>query len=116
MKELIFQKNPAAISFKLISSPLNAVTLNDAARHRASILPEAAFYSFCYPVVDKCEMYDQLRELQTEDGKLDCFDPFVLLLATGAFIYYDFTFDSAHAALTEPMAGPRQPRYVLTFE
>ena len=98
LKKLLFCTKPdnrptgwpgEADSYELTSSPLSAITLPDAARTKAAIPLNALFYSFCHPVVQNTEIPDVIRG----GGDICWFDPFVVWLTTGAFIYYDFQFD-----------------------
>ena len=98
LKKLLFCTKPdnrptgwpgEADSYELTSSPLSAITLPDAARTKAAIPLNALFYSFCHPVVQNTEIPDVIRG----GGYICWFDPFVVWLTTGAFIYYDFQFD-----------------------
>jgi hypothetical protein len=45
--------------YTLCSSPLNAITLPDAARSEASIPMNARFYSFCYPAFGAATATDE---------------------------------------------------------
>ena len=94
--------------FTLRSSPLQSVTLRDAARQKAGIPHSARFYSFCNPVVMNCDglpvpldayefvdkrhgsPYDALKKSKV---LINTADPFVQWLCTGAFVYFDFAFD-----------------------
>ena len=99
LKKLLFCTKPGsdqstgwpgeADSYELQSSPLNAITLPDAARSKAAIPENALFYSFCHPVVQNVDIPDVIKH----GGDVCWFDPFVVWLTTGAFIYYDFQFD-----------------------
>ena len=86
--KLLFAKSAARSSVRLISSPLNSVTLPDASRVKAAIPTTASFYSYCYPVVQS------ITDAMAVQGlKLNEADPLVMFLTMGGFIYYDFTFD-----------------------
>ena len=74
--------------YELRSSPLHSVTLSDAGRAKAGIPLTAAFYCFCYPVIQDPNVIDKIHEME-----VDLADPFVVWLTTGAFMYFDYHFD-----------------------
>ena len=101
---------PMPSSFTLKSSPLQSVTLPDAARQKAAIPQSARFYSFCYPVVldeslvpvqseayefatsDYRSAFEALKASETlTKENINLQDPFIQWLCTGAFVYFDFS-------------------------
>mmetsp|Transcript_34047 Transcript_34047/g.79752 ORF Transcript_34047/g.79752 Transcript_34047/m.79752 type:complete len:920 (-) Transcript_34047:91-2850(-) len=97
----------------LLSSPVNAVTLETAAKAAAHIPPLAAFYSYCYPydfigkpardeqghlVPPSALSESQDAELRTDAETLEKMgintkDPFVSWLLYGGFVYFSYTYD-----------------------
>ena len=96
--------------FEFSSSPLHAVTLPDASRAKASIPKEAAYYSFCYPLV---EDLNHLTEMMRKDICWD--DPFISWIMMGAFVYFDYQFDLVAinaVSLGEMKKVPKKPTSV----
>jgi hypothetical protein len=83
-------RGPSTRSYELTTSPLNAVTLPDAARAAAAIPMEAAFFSFCFPAAQDVAIPDKVTR---SPSRICSGDPFVKWLTTGAFIYFDYQFD-----------------------
>lgn len=69
-------------------SPTHAVTLPPNARAAASIPLSAAFFSFCYPIPVPPQSFDEIH-----NHGIDTLDPFVSWLTTGAFVYFNHTYD-----------------------
>eukprot|EP00300_Choanocystis_sp_HF-7_P007672 c15439_g1_i1.p1 GENE.c15439_g1_i1~~c15439_g1_i1.p1 ORF type:complete len:700 (-),score=179.60 c15439_g1_i1:132-2231(-) len=69
-------------------SPTHAVTLPPNARAVASIPLSAAYYSFCYPIPIPPHSFDEIHS-----QGIDTIDPFVSWLTTGAFVYFNHTYD-----------------------
>jgi len=74
--------------FSVFASPLNGVTLLEAARVKASIPASAKFYSFICPMPETREALLALQELEIDQD-----DPFVMMLRVGAYIYFDHVYD-----------------------
>ena len=93
LKRILFKKYstkalPTLGSYELISSPLHSLTLSDSGRAKAGIPLDAAFYSFCHPVLEHADCIKEMRE-----AGIQMDDPFVMWLIAGAFMYFDFHFD-----------------------
>lgn len=89
LRRCIFGSGSNSPTYTLLSSPLNSITLPDAARARASIPPSGAFYSFCHAAASA----EAAAEALSSIDNLNQSDPLVAFLLNGAYLYFDHTYD-----------------------